>query len=159
MNKFYKISLLISLLFLSGCVGTEMQKKLERFFAERDDPALRYKAGGSYFREVQDFYSNKNCDELYDLYQKSYKAGFGEEEKTGQRIILEIADQRNCDSRILEWRDRQVREQQKKDKATMEQWYKDELRIEESRRIRKEAQEKAAREKRTKVLREIRNEK
>ena len=37
MNKFYKISLLISLLFLSGCVGTDMQKKLERFFAERDD--------------------------------------------------------------------------------------------------------------------------
>lgn len=158
MNKFYKISLLISLLFLSGCAGTETQKKLERFFAERDNPTLRYKAGGSYYKESQDFYSKKNCDELYDLYQESYRAGSGEGEKMDQRIILEIAEQHNCDNRILEWRERQVREQQKQDKATMERWYKDELRTSEARRIRTEAQEKAAREKRAKVLREIRNE-
>ena len=159
MIKFYKISLLISLLFLSGCAGTQMQKKLEQFFAERDNPNLRYKVGGSYYKEAQDFYSKKNCDELYDLYQKSYRAGSDTDEKTDQRIILEIAEQHNCDNRILAWRDQQVREQQKQDKATMERWYKDELRTIEGRRVRKEAQEKAAREKRAKVLREIRNEK
>lgn len=159
MINFYKIGLLISLLFLSGCAGTETQKKLERFFAERDNPTLRYKVGGSYYKEAQDFYSKKNCDELYDLYQESYRASSAAEEKTDQRVILEIAERHNCDNRILEWRDRQVGEQQKQDKATMQRWYKDELKIRESRRVRTEAQEKAAREKRAKVLREIRNEK
>lgn len=96
---------------------------------------------------------------MYDLYQKSYRAGSDTDEKTDQRIILEVAEQHNCDNRILAWRDQQVREQQKQDKATMERWYKDELRTIEGRRVRREAQEKAAREKRAKVLREIRNEK
>ena len=41
----------------------------------------------------------------------------------------------------------------------MDKRYKDELRLEEARRIRKETQEQAAREKRAKVLREIRSEK
>lgn len=157
MNKFYKISLLISLLFLSGCAGTETQKRLERFFAERDNPSLRYNAGGSYFREAEGFYNNKNCDELYNLYLESYNDD-SSEAQTDRRIILNVAEQRNCDNRILEWREKQVRDQQKQDKATMDKRYKDELRLEESRRIRKEAQEKAAREKRAKALREIRSE-
>jgi len=158
MNKYCKISLLVSLLFLSGCAGTDMQKKLERFFAEQDNPSLRYKAGGSYFKEAECFYSKKNCDELYDLYLKLYDDG-SSEAKTDKRIILDLAEQRHCDNRILEWRDRQVKDQQKKDKAAMERRYKDDLRLEESRRIRRETQEKAAREKRARVLREIRNEK
>ena len=159
MNNFYKISLLITILFLNGCAGTEDQKKLEQFFAERDNPDLKYKVSGSYFREAQDFYSNKNCNELYDFYRKSYELGPSREEKTNQRIILEIAEQRKCDNHILKWRDQKVREQQMRDKETMELWYKDELRVEEARRIRKQSQEKAAKAKREKVLQEIRNEK
>ena len=48
MHNLYKIISIVTLLMLSGCAGTELDKKLERFFYEEKNPGAAYQPGGSY---------------------------------------------------------------------------------------------------------------
>jgi hypothetical protein len=161
MRNLYKLSGLILALVLSGCVGTQTQKNLAEFFAERDNPTLRYKAGGSFERGIREVYGKYNCDQLLSVYQKSSKEkdGFDSEGKVERRVILELASKSQCDAPIYQWRDQKIKEEEKAARAMMDKGYKDQLRLEEFRRERKEIQGKEAREKRERLLREIRNEK
>jgi hypothetical protein len=161
MNNFYKLRGLVLLLSLSGCVGSAAQKDLARFFAERNNPDLRYREQGSYTREAREKYSNYSCEQLLHDYRRVYEeegsnSGSG---NVDRRIILEFAEQRKCADRIYNWRRQKFEEEARAGKARMDKEYKDDLRPQERRRERKERQLKLEQERRRRVLREIRNEK
>lgn len=164
MKNFYKLPLLIIVLSLGGCVGTETQKNLAEFFEENKSISARYRPGGSCERAMSDLYKNDNCEELLSKHQKLWVLSDKDQDydKHSQtivemRVIRHFAEQKNCPA-IAEWDDKKYKEMERDMRIKYQKNEKDILEHQEFQRKENARIRAADREKRERLLREIRSE-
>lgn len=149
---------------LSGCAGTQLDRRLEEFFRESKNPAARYYEGGSYTRELRIQYKNYTCDELLSEYTKSYESS-NLEQRAKQLVIWDLAKDTSCAQQIEKIQKQKVKESLEQQKKSQIAWDL-ECDKQEKRRLRREmwlrkekAANKAADKVRTsRLLREIASE-
>lgn len=162
MKNFYKLPLLLLILSLGGCAGTETQKNLAEFFEENKSSSARYRPGGSCERAMSDLYKNHSCDKLLSDYQKLWwleSNGHGNLSQitVEMRVIRHLAEQKHCPA-ISEWIEKKHKETERDIKIKYEKNEKEILQHREFHRTENAKRRAADRERRERLLREIRNE-